>query len=369
MKVTENKKFFSKLLLVGIFLIVVQTMFQNMDGFLNVVHGALGYVRPFIYAVFMAILFDPLVELIEKKTKRGRGLSIFLSLLLIVLILMVALFWFIPNLIESFEDIIKKFPAFQDSFNEYLGKTFDFLREKKLVLLDGQEIRTAIENFFVKNMNNIRDMAISLGFNIAGGIFETFILFFGAFLGIYIVYDKESFVEYIKNIILIIWGPKASEDGFDFLVESKNIFLNYMLGRLTISLIVGIISYIGMKVTGVPYALINSVMIGVGNMIPFFGPFISGLVSLILVFLSIPIKCISLIVIIFIGQLVDGYILGPKILGKSVGLSGFWIIASVIIMGNVMGTIGMFLGVPIFAILRLIYLKVLKRKKQKLLKP
>lgn len=364
----EKRKLFVHVLIVGTALILIQTLFQNTNGFFSIVHNLLGYVKPFIYAIFIAIMLNPLVEFIQRKTQKGRGLSIFLALLLIIVIWIGALFWFIPNLIESFEDIIKKFPVFQDSFTKYTNQLIDFLRAKKLILLDGQGIKNEIEDFFVKNMNHIRDMLISFGLNIMGGVMETFIIFFGAFLGIYLVYDKEHFMEYIKNIIFIIWGPKEAEDGFDFLVESKNIFLNYLLGRLTISLIVGIISYIGMLVTHVPYALIIAVMIGVGNMIPFFGPFIAGLISLILVFLSVPVKCVPLLVIMMIGQLVDGYILGPKILGKSVGLSSFWIIASVLIMGNIMGTLGMFLGVPIFAILRLIYLKILKKKKQKLLK-
>lgn len=139
-----------------------------------------------------------------------------------------------------------------------------------------------------------------------------------------------------------------------------------MAGRIIISVIVGLISFVVMKIADVPYALLNGVMIGVGNMIPYFGSIAAGVVAFILVLLSNPIKCVYLLLAIIIAQNVDGYIIGPKILGKSVGLSSFWIIASVIIMGNIMGTLGMFLGVPIFAILKLIYIRVLKNKREKL---
>ncbi len=210
-------------------------------------------------------------------------------------------------------------------------------------------------------------------------------------------------------MIFIFYGDKEADEGLDFLIECKNIFLNYMAGRIIISVIVGLIAFVVMKIASVPYALLNAVMIGVGNMIPYFGSIAAGIIAFILVLLSNPIKCVMkiasvpyallnavmigvgnmipyfgsiaagiiafilvllsnpikcfyLLLAIIIAQNVDGYIIGPKILGKSVGISSFWIIASVIIMGNIMGTLGMFLGVPIFAIIKLIYIRILKNK-------
>ena len=362
----KNKKQFIKIVIIGIILILIQTMFQNTKGLLSIIHNFLGNIRPFIYAIFISILFEPLVSFIERKIKKSRGISLIISILIVTLILAGILFWFIPNLIESFEDIIKKFPTFQQGFNKYLEDIFNFLRRKNLILLDEGQIKAEIEKFFVKNINNIRDILISLGLNVMGQIMEIFIILFGAFLGLYLVYDKEYFMDWIKNLMLVFWGPTESEEGFNFLIESKNIFLNYIMGKMAISLVIAIISFIVMKLTAIPYALIISFVIGIGNMIPFFGPLISALLSLTLVLLTVPIKCIPLSILILITQAIDGYILGPKILGKSVGLNGFWIIASVIIMGNLMGTVGMFLGVPIFAIIRVIYIKILKNKKEQL---
>ena len=215
-------------------------------------------------------------------------------------------------------------------------------------------------------MNNIKNILISVGLNVIDWVMEIFIIFLGFFLALYFIYDRKYFMDYIKNIIFIFYGEKEAEEGLSFLIECKNIFLNYMAGRIIISVIVGLISFVVMKIADVPYALLNGVMIGVGNMIPYFGSIAAGVVAFILVLLSNPIKCVYLLLAIIIAQNVDGYIIGPKILGKSVGLSSFWIIASVIIMGNIMGTLGMFLGVPIFAILKLIYIRVLKNKREKL---
>lgn len=361
----KTKYIFMKIFIIGILLIIIQTMLQNMDGFLNILGGITKYLRPFIYAVFIAVLLNPMVEFSENKLKFKRGMAIIVSLITLLIFFIVTLLWFIPNLIDSFEEIITKFPAFQDKFNEYLEKIFDYLRAKNLLFLDGEEIKQAIQDFFIKNMNNIRTILISIGLNVIDWVVEIFIILLGSFLALYFIYDKEYFMKYIKNMIFIFYDEKKAEEGLDFLIECKNIFLNYMLGRIIISILVGVIAFIVMKIADVPYALLNGVMIGIGNMIPYFGSIAAGIVAFILVLLSNPIKCIYLLLAIIIAQNIDGYIIGPKILGKSVGLSSFWIIASVIIMGNIMGTLGMFLGVPIFAVIKLIYLKTLENKKKK----
>ena len=362
----KYKHLFIKVLIVGTLLVLIQTMFQNMNGFLSILSGLSKHLRPFIYAMFIAILLNPMVEFTERKLKFKRGISIAISLMTLVVFLTGILLWFIPNLIESFEEIIDKFPAFQNNFNKYLEQIFAFLREKNLLLLDGEEIKQTIEDLFVKNMNNIKSLLISLGLNVIDWIVEIFIILMGAFLALYFIYDREYFMQYIKNIIFIFYGEKESEEGLKFLIECKNIFINYIVGRIVVSAIVGLISYVVMILANVPYALLNAVMIGVGNMIPYFGSIVAGIIAFILVLLSNPIKCIYLLVAIIIAQNVDGYVIGPRILGKSVGISSFWIIASVIIMGNIMGTMGMFLGVPIFAIIKLIYVRILNNKREKL---
>lgn len=362
----KYKHLFIKSLIVGTLLVIIQTMFQNMNGLLSIIHGLSKYLRPFIYALFIAVLLNPMVEFTEKKFKLKRGISITLSLIFLVAFFTVTLLWFIPNLIESFEEITEKIPAFQESFNKYLEQTFVFLREKNLLFMDGKEIKDTIENFFMKNMNNIKAILISFGLNVIDWIVEIFIMLMGAFLALYFIYNKEYFMQYIKNMIFIFYGEKESEEGLSFLIECKNIFINYMAGRIIISVIVGVIGFVVMKIAGVPYALLNAVMMGVGNMIPYFGSIAAGVISFILVFLSNPIKCVYLLLAIIIAQNVDGYVVGPRILGKSVGIGSFWIIASVIIMGNIMGTLGMFLGVPIFAIIKLIYIRILKNKKERL---
>ena len=189
----KYKHIFIKVFIVGTLLVIIQTMLQNMNGFLSVVNGLTKYLRPFIYAMFIAVLLNPMVEFAEKKLKFKRGLAIAMSLAALILFLTGTLLWFIPNLIDSFEEIIEKFPAFQENFNKYLEKIFAFLREKNLLLMDGEEIKQAIEDFFVKNMNNIKALLISLGLNVIDWIVEVFIILLGGFLALYFIYNTHFY--------------------------------------------------------------------------------------------------------------------------------------------------------------------------------
>jgi predicted PurR-regulated permease PerM len=364
-KLSERKLFF-KIFILGMILIFIQTMFQNNSEFLNILKTLKYYGKPFIYGIFIAILFDPLVEFIETKLKFSRIVSLWLGFLIFICVFTGLMFWFIPNLINSFEDIIKMFPSLQDKFVYYLRKLFDFLREKDLLMMNGNEVQQAIEDFIVSNIEHIKNILLSISLNVVYWIAEIFVFFLGLFLAIYFILYKRYFMGFFKNLVFLFYDDEKSKKALDFLIECKNIFLNYMSGRILISIVVGIVAYIVMWFGKVPYALIISVMIGVGNMIPYFGSIVAGVIAFILVVLVEPVKVWYIFLAMGIAQAVDGYVVGPLILSKSVGLSSFWIIASVIIMGNIMGTTGMFLGVPIFAILKLIYTKLIKNKRENL---
>lgn len=364
-KLSERRLFF-KIFILGIVLIFIQTMFQRNSEFLNIIKTLKYYGKPFIYGIFIAILFDPLVEFIETKLKFSRIVSLWLGFLIFICVFTGLMFWFIPNLINSFEDIIKMFPALQEKFVYYLRKLFDFLREKDLLMMNGDEVQKAIEDFIVSNIEHIKNILLSISLNVVYWIAEIFVFFLGLFLAIYFILYKRYFMGFFKNLVFLFYDDEKSKKALDFLIECKNIFLNYMSGRILISIVVGIVAYIVMWFGKVPYALIISVMIGVGNMVPYFGSIVASIIAFILVVLVEPIKVWYIFLAMGIAQTVDGYVVGPLILSKSVGLSSFWIIASVIIMGNIMGTTGMFLGVPIFAILKLIYTKLIKNKRENL---
>ncbi len=361
-----ERRLFFKLFVLGIVLILLQTILQNNSAFLDILKALKYYVKPFIYGIFIAILFNPSVSFLEKKFKLSRVVSLWIIFFIFILLLVGALFWFIPNLVHSFEDIIHIFPILQEKFTIYLREIFQFLREKDLLLMNGADLQKAIEDFFVSNVEHIKNILFSISLNVVYWIAEIFIFFLGLFLAIYFIIYERYFMGFFRNIVFLIYDENRAEKACAFIVECKNIFLNYISGRIFVSFIVGLVAYIVMKFGNVPYTLIISVMIGVGNMIPYFGSIVAGAIAFLLVVLVEPMKVWYIFLAMGIAQAVDGYVVGPLILSKSVGLSSFWIIASVIIMGNIMGTTGMFLGVPIFAILKLIYTKLVKKKREEL---
>lgn len=159
----------------------------------------------------------------------------------------------------------------------------------------------------------------------------------------------------------------------DFLNQSRNVLLNYVWGRIIASAFVGAVTFIVLFFTGVPYALLSSLMIGIGNMIPYVGSIVAGAVAIFLVILAEPSKIIYLFIAMMVGQAVDGWIVGPRIVSETVGMSTFWVIVAVLIGGSLMGPVGMFFGVPAFGIMKLVYEiqvkkidnKIIKNKKEK----
>lgn len=358
------EKRFLNLFLIGIILIVFQSFLQNTTYFSGVISKSISLVKPFIYGVFIAITLYPMVELIERKLKCKSFIALILSIIIVIIFFIGFTFLIVPSIISSFEDIIEKFPMFQERFFKYLEDIFVFLKEKNLLLMNGEEVKIAIEDFFIQNTNNIKSILISFGLNVIDLILEVFIILLGSFLAMYFIFDKEYFIRFIKRFIYLFNDKKVAEKGYLFLVDCKNIFLNYLLGRIIVSFAVGLIAYIIMFLANVPYALINGILLGVGNMVPYFGSIFAGTFAFFLIILVDPIKVVYLFIAITVAQMVDGYIIGPKIIGKSVGISSFWTIASVIILGNLFGTIGMFLGVPIFAIIKLIFNRAIAHKQE-----
>lgn len=358
----KNKKNLLYLFLFGIFIVTIQTLFQNTSSLFNIFKTTLNYIRPFIYAIFIAIIVNPMVEFFKKKFKISKTLALFLSVFFISIIFTGIIFIILPSIINSFKEIYNQMPMFQEKFIIFIENILAFLEEKELLIMDIGQIEKTIEDFLIKNISNIRNFLFSFGLNIIDLVIETFIFLLGGFLAIYFILDKEYFLNFLKKILFLITNKEKSEKIFNFLVQCKVIFLKYLKGRVIISVVVGAIAYFIMILFKVPYASINAFMLGIGNMIPYFGSIVAGIIAFLLVVLIEPLKVLYVFLAIFISQMIDGYIVGPKILGESVGISSFWIIASIIIMGNIMGTLGMFLGVPIFAILKLVYTSLINKK-------
>ena len=201
-------------------------------------------------------------------------------------------------------------------------------------------------------------------YNVVKAIFNVII---GFIVSVYVLMTKEKFIGQLKKIIYAIFRPRYGNVVMEVVRKADEVFGGFFIGKIIDSLIIGCICFASLAILRMPYVALVSVIVGVTNVIPFFGPYIGAIPSAILIFLVDPMKGIYFIIYIIILQQVDGNVIGPKILGNTTGLSPFWVIFAILLFGGSFGVIGMLFGVPIFAVLYYIIKRVVEhvlRKRQ-----
>ena len=173
----------------------------------------------------------------------------------------------------------------------------------------------------------------------------------GLIVSVYVLFSKEKFSKQSKKITYAIFKPSNANMILHLTIKSNEIFGGFIIGKIIDSAIIGVLCFAGLSILNMPYAMLVSVIVGVTNVIPFFGPYIGAIPSAILILLAEPKMGIYFIIFIIALQQFDGNILGPKILGNSTGLSAFWVIVSILLGGGLFGIVGMLFGVPTFAVI------------------
>ena len=350
--------------IIGIILVfvILQSYFINPDNLVNIIDKWKDYFMTIIMSIFIAILLEPIVKFLKKKSKINDILAISLSIAFVVLIFIILSLIVIPEIISSLKVLNNIYPYISEKATTMGKNLVDYLAEKNIYTVNMDEVNSYFTNFIANNVTNIRKIVSALFGSLVDwtiGFTNLFLAFVLAFL---ILLDKKHLIKTLENIVIIIFGIKNTPYIMNKLKLSKEIFLNYVSGKLIVSAIVGLCVYIVLLVTGTPYAALSAVLLGVGNMIPYVGSIIGGIIAFFLILLVAPIKTIVLLIAITISQLVDGFIVGPKIIGNKVGLNTFWVMVSMIIFGNLFGIVGMFLGTPILSIIKLFYVDLLKAK-------
>ena len=349
---------------IGIILIfvILQSYFMNPDNLVNIIGKWKGYFMTIIMSIFIAILLEPIVKFLKRKSKVNDILAISLSIILVILVFVVLSLMIIPEIVSSIKELNDVYPYLSEKATTIGKKVIDYLAKKDIYTVDINKIDSYFTNFIKNNITGIQDIVstiISGLINWTIGFTNLFLAFVLAFL---ILLDKKHLLKTLENIMVILFGVKNTPYVMNKLRMSKDIFLSYVSGKLIVSAIVGLCVYIVLLVTGTPYATLSAILLGVGNMIPYVGSIIGGIIAFFLILLVAPIKTIVLLIAITISQLVDGFIVGPKIIGDKVGLNTFWVMVSMIIFGNLFGLVGMFLGTPILSIIKLFYIDLLKAK-------
>ena len=173
----------------------------------------------------------------------------------------------------------------------------------------------------------------------------------GFIISVYMMFSKELFFARIHKLFTALFPEKSVEKMASVIHQSNDIFSGFISGKILDSFIIGLLCFIFMSIFGWPYAMLISVIVGVTNVIPYFGPFIGAIPSILILLMVEPWTALWFAIFILVLQQIDGNIIGPKILGDSTGLSAFWVIFAITIFGSLMGPLGMFIGVPLFAVI------------------
>ena len=344
--------------------------------------GLMRILSPFIWGLVITYLLNPLVQTLHKKTflplcsrlyaknkkadgsKLARGLAVFFSELFMLAIITGLFFLIIPQLYSSIETIIVNSPAYIETLTNWATKTLSDFPEvrsyvTKLLGDVNQDLMSWLQTTVLPGLGSLLS---NVGTGVKYVVTAVYNLVIGIIVSVYILSDIETFAANAKRILYSILSPEAAKKLLDVLDFADRTFVSFLNGKLLDSAIIGLICYIVCVILSMPYALLVSVIVGVTNIIPFFGPFIGAVPSAIVILMVSPVKCLIFIIFIIILQQVDGNIIGPKILGSTVGINGFWVMFSIILGAGLFGFWGMLLGVPVFVVIYTIINNIIDKK-------
>lgn len=329
-------------------------------------------MMPVVVGFAIAYLLSPVLNCIEKKiilpicekwgiknSKRRnsvvRGISVFLTAFVFIGLIYLLFYMLISQLVPSIQNIVNNFDRYMDNAMDWINRILD----------DNPEVRNyAIQTFnqyseqldellsqLPANVKVLLQTVTSTTTSILGGLWDFII---GFIISIYVMSSKEKFVAQAKKVIYALFERDTANTVVRNLRFTHKTFIGFVGGKILDSIIIGLLCFVGVTLMGTPYGALISVIIGVTNIIPFFGPYLGAIPSAFLVLIvdpMHPLNCVYFLIFILILQQFDGNVLGPKILGDSTGLTGFWVIFSITFFGGLFGVLGMIVGVPIFAVI------------------
>lgn len=312
----------------------------------------LGVLKPFILGFAVAYLLNTPVRFFEHKVFRKlrwkRSLSITTVYLLALLVVVILINMIIPQVISSVMELFGNMKGYLDNLNalvDSLVERFD---------LEGEGIDTLMVSYedLVNKLANAVSIAVPKLLNFGVAVGNGVIAFVTALISsIYMLSGRDKLKLQIKSILFAVFPPKKVEHFLHICRRANDIFVGFINGKIIDSVIIGVLCFILCMVLRVPYAMLLSVFIGVTNVIPFFGPLIGAIPSIMILIIVNPWAALRFGIMVIVLQQFDGNILGPKILGNSTGLSAIWVLVAIVVGGGLFGFPGMLLGVPTFAVI------------------
>ncbi len=345
-----------------VYAVAVITVYKTLDNFSDItnwIKEIFNILMPFIIGIFLAYLFYVPCKNIEKLYKKSkikiiknksRLLSVFTVYLIAIVILIIGINFILPAITTSISDLLNNIDNY---YNSTIKEIETFSQDSILRKIDIKKILEELKNINIEQYFNLELLTqyAKGAIGIANGIFDFFV---SIIVSIYVLLERNSILNFLKKFIKAIFKKKTCEVVRKYFYASNNIFFKFLSSQLLDAIIVGILTSIAMLILGVKYAILLGLMIGISNLIPYFGAIIGvGLSIIITIFTGGISQAIWLAIIVIILQQIDANIINPKIVGNSLEISPLLVIFSVTIGGAYFGILGMFLAVPIFTVLKI----------------
>ena len=381
-------KFNRKMVMTGIiaFLVIAASicfyyLIFRSEAFSAKIKTFISILSPVIYGIIIAYLLTPIVnflerrmlkplftkktiEITQKKKKYMRVISVILSLLLVILLLYAFISVIVPEVSRSIIAISYQFPYYIRNLTQFSNKllqdnpTLNDLFTQFVDDYSGEFSSFLNKTIIPQTQEILKHISLSLL-----SLFKTmWNVIIGAIISVYVLFNKELFAGQAKKIAYALLNTDHANTFIKDIRFTSQTFIGFLSGKIVDSIIIGILCFIGLSILKMPYAILVSVIVGITNIIPFFGPYLGAIPSALLILLVNPLKCLYFIIFILILQQLDGNVIGPKILGQSTGLSGFWVIFSITIFGGLWGVAGMIVGVPLWAVIYALVKRTIGRK-------
>ena len=372
-RLTERKHFrWGLTALIVIFIsILLVVIFTNLPGFFDVLRAVGRILSPLFIGILIAFLLNPIVKLIdrwllpklqkgkrkpESAAKLSRVIGVLVAVIIAVLVVWAFFAMLLPQLYDSVMSIAAQAPTYWEKAQVWISEVMKDQPEVEFYLTLALEkvedyVETWFQTSFVNDVSKLLSTLTTSVFAVVKGV-TNFVI--GLVASIYILLSKDLYQAQLKKTIVAVLPKAKANYVLRIGRESSRIFNGFLIGKIVDSAIIGVLCYIGTAIMRLPYAALLSTIVGVTNVIPVFGPVIGMIPGVLILLLIKPIQALYFLVFVIVLQQIDGNVIGPKILGDSIGISGFWVLVSITVAGSLFGVMGMLLGVPVFALIYLL---------------
>lgn len=348
---------------VCLLMVAIFTHFTLISGFISMCVKALS---PIIWGAVIAYLLNPVMKRCERWCKAvfdrkkphprlNRGISTAASIIFGLAVISALIAIIVPQVLESIVNIFNNIPSYMKNIENYVNELNSKLSEFPDAVVFINSVLDQMQEYFTDAANNllpkVGDWAIKLRDGALGFITALKDFLIGFIVAVYFLLDKEKFIIGAKKLMSALFPKSAASEILSLSRRTNESLSGFISGKLIDSFIIGVICFISMTIMKMDYAVLISTIIGITNVIPFFGPFIGAIPSAFLLLVSSPAKFFPFVIMIIVLQQFDGNILGPYILGDSTGLPAFWVMFAILFGSALFGFAGMLLGVPIFAVI------------------